>query len=115
MALALAAKAGLDPQQAFDIVSVSAGGSWMFNNRAPRMLSGQFTPPSSVLDIFVKDLGIVTDTADALGLPLLLAPLARQIFKMGSASGLGHEDDAGLVRLYEEWAGVVVGPRDDKG
>lgn len=110
-ALTLAAKAGLDPQQAFDIVSVSAGGSWMFNNRGPRMLSGEFTPPSSVLDIFVKDLGIVTDAADALGLPLLLAPLARQIFKMGAAAGLGYEDDAGLVRLYEEWAGVAVGPR----
>lgn len=110
-ALALAAKAGLDPRQAYDIVSVSAGGSWMFNNRAPRMLSGEFTPPSSVLDIFVKDLGIVTDTADGLGLPLLLAPLARQIFKMGSAAGLGGEDDAGLVRLYEAWAGVAVGPR----
>ncbi len=112
-ALALAAKAGLDPQQAYDIVSVSAGGSWMFNNRVPRMLSGAFTPPSSVLDIFVKDLGIVTDAADALGLPLFLAPLARQIFKMGSASGLGGEDDAGLVRLYEEWAGVAVGPRGE--
>ena len=111
-ALALAAKAGLDPQQAYDIVSVSAGGSWMFNNRVPRMLSGEFTPPSSVLDIFVKDLGIVTDTADALGLPLVLAPLARQVFKMGSAAGLGGEDDAGLVRLYEEWAGVAVGVRE---
>ena len=85
----------------------------MFNNRVPRMLSGEFTPPNSVLDIFVKDLGIVTDTADALGLPLFLAPLARQIFKMGSAAGLGGEDDAGLVRLYEEWAGVAVGPRGE--
>ena len=112
-ALALAAKAGLDPQQAFDIVSVSAGGSWMFNNRVPRMLSGEFTPPSSVLDIFVKDLGIVTDAADSLGLPLFLAPLARQIFKLGSAAGLGGEDDAGLVRLYEAWAGVAVGPREE--
>lgn len=110
-AMALAAKAGLDTQQAFDIISVSAGGSWMFNNRVPRMLEGTFSPPNSALAIFVKDLGIVVDTADDLGLPLFLAPLARQIFKLAAADGLGNEDDAGLVRLYERAAGMSVAPR----
>ena len=83
----------------------------MFNNRVPRMLDGTFDPPSSALAIFVKDLGIVTDTADDLGLPLFLAPLARQIFKYASAAGLGGEDDSGLVRFYEQAAGVTVARR----
>lgn len=111
-AMTLAAKAGLDTQQAYDIISVSAGGSWMFNNRVPRMLDGTFDPPSSALAIFVKDLGIVTDTADDLGLPLFLAPLARQVFKYAAAAGLGGEDDSGLVRFYEQAAGVTVGRRE---
>jgi len=112
-ALVLAAKAGLDPQQAYEIIRVSAGGSWMFDNRVPRMLDRDFTPPHSALAIFVKDLGIVTDTADDLGLPLFLAPLARQIFKYAAASGLAAEDDAGLIRFYEAAAGLRVGQAEE--
>jgi len=107
-ALALAAKAGLDPRQAFTVVSDAAGSSWMFRNRAPRMLDGDFVPPHSVLDIFVKDLGIVNDTANSLGLPLPVAGAARQAVLMGVAAGLGGEDDSGLVRFYEQLAGVSV-------
>lgn len=107
-AMALAVKAGLDPRQAFTIVSDAAGGSWMFRNRAPRMLDGDFVPPHSVLNIFVKDLGIVNDTANSLGLPLPVAGAARQAVLMGVAAGLGGEDDAGLVRFYEQLAGVSV-------
>jgi len=112
-AMVLAAKAGLDPQQAYEIIRVSAGGSWMFDNRVPRMLDRDFTPPHSALAIFVKDLGIVTDTADDLGLPLFLAPLARQIFKYAAASGLAEEDDAGLIRFYEAAAGLRIGQSDE--
>jgi 3-hydroxyisobutyrate dehydrogenase-like beta-hydroxyacid dehydrogenase len=107
-AMALAAKAGIDPRQAYEIVRESAGGSWMFAHRVPHMLSGAFDPPSSALDIFVKDLGIVVDTADDLGLPLFVAAVARQVFKLGAAAGLGAEDDSGLVRVYEQYAGVTV-------
>ncbi len=113
-AMALAAKAGLDPRQAFDIVSQSAGSSWMFRDRVPRMLEGRFTPPRSVLDIFVKDLGIVDDAASSLGLPLFVASAAREVFKAGAAAGLGGEDDAGLIRFYERLAGVAVGPPADR-
>lgn len=110
-AMALAAAAGLDPSQAFEIVSQSAGGSWMFRDRVPRMLSGQFTPPNSVTETFVKDLAIVLDTADELGLPLFVTPMARQIFRMALASGYGGQDDAGAVRVFELWTGHTVGPR----
>ncbi len=108
-ALALAARAGLDPRQAFAIVGESAGSSWMFRDRGPRMLDGQFTPARSVLDIFVKDLGIVNDAADDLGLPLFAAAVAHQVFKLGAAAGLGGEDDAGLIRLYQRLAAGEAG------
>ncbi len=110
-ALVLAAKLGLDPKVAHEIVSDSAGQSWMFRDRVPRMLDGTFSPPKSALNIFMKDMGIVTDAADELGLTLFLASVAHQVFKMGADAGLGSDDDSGLVRIYERFAGVTVGPR----
>jgi L-threonate 2-dehydrogenase len=106
-AMALAARAGLDPQVVFEVISNSAGASWMFTNRVPHMLTGDYTPHSA-LDIFVKDLGIVLDTAKALRFPLPVAAAAHQMFLMGAAAGLGRQDDAAVVQVYEQIAGIQV-------
>jgi putative dehydrogenase len=106
-AMALAVQAGLDPKVVFEVISNSAGSSWMFTNRVPHMLAGDYTPYSA-LDIFVKDLGIVLDTGKALRFPLPLAASAHQMFLMGAAAGLGREDDAAVVQVYEKLAGIRV-------
>jgi 3-hydroxyisobutyrate dehydrogenase len=106
-AMALAARAGLDPQVVFEVISNSAGASWMFTNRVPHMLTGDYTPQSA-LDIFVKDLGIVLDTGNALRFPLPVAAAAHQMFLMGAAAGLGRHDDAAVVKVYEQVAGIQV-------
>jgi putative dehydrogenase len=106
-AMALAVQAGLDPKVVFEVISNSAGSSWMFTNRVPHMLAGDYTPYSA-LDIFVKDLGIVLDTGKALRFPLPLAASAHQIFLMGAAAGLGRADDAAVVQVYEKLAGIQV-------
>ncbi len=113
-ALALAAGMGLDGEQVFDVIRNSLGNSAAFENRAPRVLDGTFTPPISRLDIFVKDMGIVADAARAVGLDLPLAEAARQLFERGLAEGLGDEDDVGLIRLYEQQTGKPV-RRPQKG
>lgn len=59
--MALAAKAGIDLNMMYDIVTHAAGNSWMFENRMQHVLDGDYTPKSSV-DIFVKDLGLVMET-----------------------------------------------------
>ena len=64
-AVALGLRAGADPRALYDVITSSAGNSWMFQNRVPHILDGDDTPHSAV-DIFVKDLGIVTDAAQAL-------------------------------------------------
>jgi 3-hydroxyisobutyrate dehydrogenase len=79
----------------------------MFTNRVPHMLTGDYTPHSA-LDIFVKDLGIVLDTAKALRFPLPVAAAAHQMFLMGAAAGLGRQDDAAVVKVYEQVAGIQV-------
>ncbi|MEO8409605.1 MAG: L-threonate dehydrogenase, partial [Propionivibrio sp.] len=57
-AMALAIRAGADPAQVYDVITHSAGNSWMFENRVPHILAGDYTPLSAV-NIFIKDLGIV--------------------------------------------------------
>jgi 3-hydroxyisobutyrate dehydrogenase len=106
-AMAFGTRAGVDPQVLFDVISHSAGSSWMFNNRVPHMLTGDFTPLSAV-NIFVKDLGIVLDLARELSFPLPMAALAHQLFLAAAASGLGNQDDASIVKLYENLSGVSV-------
>jgi 3-hydroxyisobutyrate dehydrogenase len=89
------------------VISNSAGSSWMFNNRVPHILAGDYRPLSA-LDIFVKDLGIVLDSGRRLKFPLPLAAAAHQLFLMGAAAGLGGEDDSGVVRVYEKLTGIDV-------
>lgn len=107
-ALAYAAKAGLDVRQVYEIIRVSAGQSRIFDLKAQQILDGRFDTGGGQLGIFVKDLGIVADTAAQLDLPLFLATAARQLITAAVANGWGGEDDAGLVRIYERLGGVRV-------
>lgn len=99
-AVALAARLGLDPRLAYEVVSESAGSSWMFRDRAPRMMEDD-PPVRSAVDIFVKDLGIALDAARAAGLgEMPVAEAARARFLAARDAGLGRADDSALVRLY---------------
>ncbi|XP_075514401.1 uncharacterized protein LOC142549368 [Primulina tabacum] len=106
-AMAFGARLGLDTRLLFDIISASAGTSWMFENRGPHMLENDYTPLSA-LDIFVKDLGIVTRESSFHKVPLPVANAAHQLFISGSAAGWGRIDDAGVVKVYEMISGVKV-------
>jgi putative dehydrogenase len=104
-ALALGIRAGADPQTLFDVITTSAGNSWMFENRVPHILAGDDTPRSAV-NIFVKDLGIVLDQARALTFPLPLAAAAHQLFLAAAASGHGGRDDAFVIRVWQALTGI---------
>ena len=107
-AMAFGTRAGADPRTLFEVISHSAGNSWMFGNRVPHMLEGDYMPRSAV-DIFVKDLGLVLDAGRELRFPLPLAAAAHQLFLMAAAAGLGREDDAAVVKVFERLAGISVG------
>jgi 3-hydroxyisobutyrate dehydrogenase len=113
-AIALGTRAGADPRVLLDVISKSAGSSWMFVNRVPHMLDADYTPRSA-LDIFVKDLGIVLDAGRALRFPLPLAAAAHQLFLAGAAAGYGREDDAAVVKVFERLAGIDVARAAAKG
>jgi hypothetical protein len=108
-ALAMAASAGLDVRQFYDIVKGAAGNSWMFGDRGLRMMqSDDEKEVKSALDIMVKDLDIVCKEARRLGMPVPLSSMALQQFMGGVGMGLGRQDDSNVVRVYEMLGGVSV-------
>jgi len=108
-ALALAAKAGLDVRQLYEIVNGAAGSSWMFRDRGQRMISEPPRDVKSQLQIFVKDMDIVYSEAKKLKAPVPLACTALQQFIAGQGLGLSRKDDSELVKVYEIVTGVPVG------
>ena len=107
-AIAFAKKLGLDLSKVYEVITASAGNSWMFENRVPHILDDDYTPKSAV-NIFTKDLGILSDMARAESFPTPLAASALQMFLMTAASGMGRDDDASVARLYAKIAGVDLG------
>lgn len=106
-AIAFAAKQGLDIRKVYEVITASAGNSWMFENRVPHVLDGDYTPRSAV-DIFVKDLGIIQDMARTAKFPVPVAAAALQMFLMTSASGMGRDDDASVARMYARVTGTAL-------
>jgi 3-hydroxyisobutyrate dehydrogenase len=100
-AMTLAAKQGLDLKMVYDVITASAGNSWMFENRMPRVVAGDYTPTSTV-EIFVKDLGIVQDMARAERYPAPLAAAALQMFLAAAGAGMGRDDDSSVARVYAQ-------------
>ncbi|WP_263772782.1 L-threonate dehydrogenase [Propionivibrio soli] len=98
-AMALAIRAGANPDQVYEVITNSAGNSWMFQNRVPHILAGDYTPLSAV-NIFVKDLGIVLDYAKKAVFPLPLSAAAHQMYMSASAAGHGGEDDSAVIKVF---------------
>jgi L-threonate 2-dehydrogenase len=98
-AMALGLREGVAADALYEVITNSAGNSWMFENRMAHVLKGDYTPLSAV-DIFVKDLGLVLDTARATKFPLPLASTAHQMFMQASTAGHGREDDAAVIKIF---------------
>ncbi len=109
-ALALGIRAGADPRTLFEVISSSAGRSWMWENRVPHILEGDDTPLSAV-NIFVKDLGIVLDQARALTFPLPMAAAAHQLFLAAAAHGEGAKDESFVIRVWQALTGIDLPKR----
>ena len=98
-AMALGLREGVDAAALYEVITHSAGNSWMFENRMAHVLAGDYRPLSAV-DIFVKDLGLVLDTARHSKFPLPLASTAHQMFMQASTAGHGGEDDSAVIKIF---------------
>ncbi|MGW0332833.1 NAD(P)-dependent oxidoreductase [Streptomyces sp. NPDC003011] len=102
-AIALARGLGLDPGTVVESLKHGAAGSFMFADRGPRMVQTYDDGPEpevrSRLDIFVKDMGIVTGIAKDAHVPVPLAAAAEQLYLLGERAGLAARDDSSLVTV----------------
>ena len=106
-AMTFAAKLGLDLPTVYKVITASAGNSWMFENRVPHILEGDYSPRSAV-EIFTKDLGIVGDMGRAEKFPMPVAATALQMFLMTAAAGMAKDDDASVARMIAKMTGIEL-------
>lgn len=104
-AITFAKAMNLDISKVYEVITGSAGNSWMFENRVPHILEGDYAPRSAV-DIFTKDLGIVADIGRTMKFPTPIASMALQMFVMTAAAGMGRDDDASVARMLAQLAGI---------
>lgn len=99
--LALASSVGLPLATFRSVVLEGPAWSWMLGHRGQNMLNGLIKPPTSTVEIFIKDMGIVVQQAwtDGVGVPL--AATVQQLFTAGQSQGWGGDDDSSIVRLWK--------------
>jgi L-threonate 2-dehydrogenase len=106
-ALTFGISQGMDAAQIVEVISECAGSSWMFKNRAPHVVDGDYTPHSSV-NIWLKDLGIVQQIAKSSGVETPLTESALRQFIAAADAGLGTQDDAAVTKIYARQANVKL-------
>lgn len=107
-ALMLAQAGGVDLRKAFDAVSKGAAGSWMFTNRAPQIIERDWRPGFTI-DLQQKDVRLVLDAADELGVPVPGTSLIFNLYRTLEKRGLGGDGNHALIKALENLAGFEVG------
>jgi len=107
-ALMLAQAGGVDLKKTYDAISQGAAGSWMFTNRGPQIINRDWRP-GFMVSLQQKDLRLVLEAADQLGVPLPGTGLIFQLYRTLEAQGLSHEGNHALVKALEHLAGFEIG------
>jgi 2-hydroxy-3-oxopropionate reductase len=106
-AMVLATKAGVDPEKVYQAIRAGLAGSTVLDAKMPMMLAGNFKPGFRI-ELHIKDLGNVLDTADNLGVPIPLSSRVMEIMKSLAAEGKAKNDHSGIVEYYENLARMKV-------
>lgn len=110
--LLFAQAGGVDLAKAVEVVGAGAAGSWMWNNRGPQILRRDWRPGFTI-DLQQKDIRLVLEAADQLGVPLPGMALIFQLYRTLQARGLGSEGNHGLIKALENLAGFEIEPAAD--
>ena len=101
-AMVLAERAGLDPQMVVDMVGPGAGGSRMFQMRAPMMVKGVYEPATMKVSTWKKDMAIIAEFADEVGCATPLFTLTQPVYTEAMAMGLGDQDTAAVFEVLKK-------------
>ncbi len=106
-AMILAERAGLDPKMVVDMIGPGAGGSRMFQMRAPMMVEGVYEPATMKVSTWKKDMAIIAEFADDVGCETPLFTLTQPIYARASAMGLGNQDTAAVFEVLKK---IIITP-----
>ena len=107
-AVALATKAGLEPKKVVDVLQVSTGRNYTTEWKFPRFVLSRKFDDGFRIELFNKDLDILTRLARELGVPMLMANTVQQIFNLAMSQGYGLKGHTAIAQLIEEWAGIKM-------
>ncbi len=113
-AMVLARKAGLDPQQTYDVISSGAGSSRMFEVRGPMMVAQTYEPATMKIDVWRKDVELITEFARKLDCPTPLFSAAEALYSDSRAQGRGGQDTASVNAVLEQMAGIGTDHRENE-
>jgi 2-hydroxy-3-oxopropionate reductase len=106
-ALVFAAKAGVDVEKVHQAVSGGAAGSWQLTNNGARVLKGDMAPGFKIKD-YLKDLGIIMETAAVSKMPLPATSLVLQMFRHCQAENMLDNGTQAVVRAVEKLASAKL-------
>jgi len=101
-AMILAERAGLDPKKVVEMVGPGAGGSRMFQMRAPMMVEGKYEPATMKVSTWKKDMAIIAEFADDVGCETPLFTLTQPVYTQAMAMGLGDQDTAAVFEVLKK-------------
>lgn len=107
-ALVLAAKAGIDVEKMYQAIRGGLAGSAVLDAKVPLILERNFVAGGRI-DINLKDITNVMETAHEIGVPMPLSSQLLEIFHALKVDGKAADDHGGIVQYYEKLANVVVG------
>jgi 3-hydroxyisobutyrate dehydrogenase len=99
---------GLDLQKTLEAVTQGAAGSWMLANRGPQVLERDWRPGFTI-DLQQKDLRLVLEAADQMGVPLMATNMVFNLYRTLQREGLGAEGNHALVKALEHLSGIEIG------
>jgi 3-hydroxyisobutyrate dehydrogenase/glyoxylate/succinic semialdehyde reductase len=111
-AMILAERAGLDPKLVVEMVGPGAGGSRMFQMRAPMMVEGKYEPATMKVSTWKKDMAIIAEFADAVGCQTPLFTLTQPVYSQALAMGLGEKDTAAVFEVLKR--NIITTPKTSR-
>ena len=104
-ALTLGKKAGLDRELLLTALAGGLAGSKCLDQKKPNYIAGTYNPGFKI-DLHYKDLGLIMESASALGVPVPTTAVVQQLFNALRVKGRGGLDHSGVITLLEDLAGV---------
>jgi 2-hydroxy-3-oxopropionate reductase len=104
-ALTLAKKAGLDRELTLKALGGGLAGSKCLEQKTPNYIANSYKPGFKI-DLHFKDLGLIMESARALGVPLPATAVVQELFNALRVKGRGGLDHSAVITLLEDLAGT---------